>query len=251
MSLQHLDHPARACCVEGMASGFAATSSSRISSIRRATCGCSKSVAGPATRSEARRRDRGFADMRLGKSRGRAARTLPASSPTAWASIGSRWPSARRSPAGSPWRRQIAIMGEAIGAPQHRGVRADGSGGPRAARAGRPPRCSSLLPAGDAWHEIPSRRGRVRPAGCARRPGPGTGKGASTRARGGGAAVRPSIWRAFEYRPVQKPRLDAYAAASRGGLQALVSTDDRYGEYAKAVLTKLLELWRARWCRRW
>ena len=40
---------------------------------------------------------------------------------------------------------------------------------------------------------------------------------------------------------MQKPRLDAYAAARRGGLQALVATDDRYGAYAKAVLTKLLD----------
>ena len=45
----------------------------------------------------------------------------------------------------------------------------------------------------------------------------------------------------LEYRPAQKPRLDAVAAARKGGLPALVATADRYGDYAETVLTKVLD----------
>ena len=71
--------------------------------------------------------------------------------------------------------------------------------------------------------------------------------GATGRASGNGFYARDGAQRlavdleTLEYRPAAKPRLDAVAAARKGGLPALVATTDRYGDYAKTVLTKVLD----------
>ncbi len=95
-----------------------------------------------------------------------------------------------------------------------------------------------LLPEGDAWHDVPAHVDLFRRM---------VAMGATGRAAGKGFYARDGSQRlavdleTLEYRPAAKPRLDAVAAARKGGLPALVATPDRYGEYAKTVLTKVLD----------
>ena len=103
--LQHLDHPA--CQADGGPARAlrAGTSSSRISSTRRATCAFSRSCAGPSTRKTAIAKRSG-ASPTCGSARvSSSARTRPASSPTASACCGSRSRSGAPSSSGSPSRR--------------------------------------------------------------------------------------------------------------------------------------------------
>ena len=95
-----------------------------------------------------------------------------------------------------------------------------------------------LLPAGDAWHDVPPHVDLFRRM---------VAMGATGRAAGKGFYARDGDQRlaidleTLEYRPAAKPRLDAVAAAREGGLPALVATPDRYGDYAKTVLTRVLD----------
>ncbi len=90
MSLQHLDHPARAADRGDAGERSRAISSSPISSIRRATCACWRSCR---ARTPTRRWSRAVERLRRPRARqdrGRAARTRRASSPTASAPTGCR-----------------------------------------------------------------------------------------------------------------------------------------------------------------
>ena len=95
-----------------------------------------------------------------------------------------------------------------------------------------------LLPESDAWHDVPAHVDLFRRM---------VAMGATGRASGKGFYARDGAQRlavdleTLEYRPAAKPRLDAVAAARKGGLPALVATTDRYGDYAKTVLTKVLD----------
>ena len=95
-----------------------------------------------------------------------------------------------------------------------------------------------LLPESDAWHDVPAHVDLFRRM---------VAMGATGRASGKGFYARDGAQRlavdleTLEYRPAAKPRLDAVAAARAGGLPALVATTDRYGDYAKMVLTKVLD----------
>ena len=69
---------------------------------------------------------------------------------------------------------------------------------------------------------------------------PGRASGKGFYARDGSQRLAVDL-ETLEYRPAQKPRLDAVAAARKSGLPALVATADRYGDYAETVLTKVLD----------
>lgn len=191
-------------------------------------------VPGPATRAEAVETVEAFADVRLGKAVVRCNDT-----PGFVANrLGVYWIATAIGEAlarGLTVEEADLLMGECIGAPRtgvfglmdlvgiglHEHVTAS---------------LDRLLPADDPWRAVPPQMQVFQRL---------VQMGATGRAAGRGFYARDGSQRlaidleTFEYRPAQQPRLEA-ASNARRGLSALVATPDRYGEYARAVLGRVL-----------
>jgi 3-hydroxyacyl-CoA dehydrogenase len=95
-----------------------------------------------------------------------------------------------------------------------------------------------LLPAGDPWHDVPEHADLFRRMVAMGSTGRVAGKGFYAREGSDRFAIDLVT---LEYRPVTQARLEASTAAREGGLRALMTSDDRYGAYAKTVLTKVFD----------
>ena len=192
-------------------------------------------VPGPATRPEAVEAVEAFADLRLGKAVVRCNDT-----PGFVANrLGVYWIATAIGEAlarGLTVEEADVLMGEAIGAPRtgvfglmdlvgiglHEHVTAS---------------LDRLLPADDPWRAVPPQMQVFQRL---------VEMGATGRAAGRGFYARDGSRRlaidleTFEYRPGAAAAAGRGAANARRGLAALVETPDRYGEYARAVLIRVL-----------
>jgi 3-hydroxyacyl-CoA dehydrogenase len=99
----------------------------------------------------------------------------------------------------------------------------------------------SALPAGDAFHEVAAGIpliSRLIDRGCTGN----KGKGGFYRERDGNAErLREAVdLKSGEYRPANRPTLEAAIAGESKGLRALVTHDDKFGRFAWRVLAKVL-----------
>ncbi len=99
----------------------------------------------------------------------------------------------------------------------------------------------SLLPKSDDYHRITSEPPVITTMiknGWIGRKGPG---GFYRLKKEGGKRIKESIdLQTAEYAPSVKPQLDSLSAAKKGGLQALVETDDKGGKFAWAMISQAL-----------
>jgi 3-hydroxyacyl-CoA dehydrogenase len=195
-----------------------------------------ETVPGPDTRNDAVEAIEAFADVRLGKAVVRCNDT-----PGFVANrLGVYWIATAIGEAlarGLTVEEADLLMGECIGAPRtgvfglmdlvglglHEQVTAS---------------LDQLLPPADPWHDVPEQAGLFRRMIAMGSTGRIAGKGFYSREGSDRFAIDLET---LEYRPAMKPRLEAAAAAHKGGLRALVASDDRYGAYATAVLTRVLD----------
>ena len=195
-----------------------------------------ETVAGPDTRRDAVEAVEEFADLRLGKAIVRCNDT-----PGFVANrLGVYWVATAIGEAlerGLTVEEADALMGDAIGAPRTGvfGLMDLVGLGLHEHVAGSFDR---LLPETDAWRDVPDHVGLFRRMVAMGATGRAAGRGFYTR---DGSQQLAIDLHTLEYRPADRPRLAAVAAAREGGLRALVGTADRHGEYAKAVLTKVLD----------